>query len=78
MKDAHKLFELLDGDVKEIGEYIVVQVITDNANAYKEGGCLLIEMRTVFFLLCVMHLDLMLEKIDELSQHKNVLLKEKT
>ncbi|VFQ71136.1 unnamed protein product [Cuscuta campestris] len=38
VKDADYLFQLLDGIVEEIGEEIVVQVVTDNASAYKAAG----------------------------------------
>ncbi|XP_062104413.1 uncharacterized protein LOC133815612 [Humulus lupulus] len=77
VKDAQKLFELLDDVVKEIGEDIVIQVITDNASAYKAAGRLLMEKRkSLYWTPCAAHcIDLMLEKIGELPQHKNVLLK---
>ncbi|XP_038711767.1 uncharacterized protein LOC120005961 [Tripterygium wilfordii] len=35
MKDADLLFKLLDGIVEEVGEELVVQVVTDNASNYK-------------------------------------------
>ncbi|XP_062103247.1 uncharacterized protein LOC133814276 [Humulus lupulus] len=50
VKDAQKLFELLDGVVEEIGEDIVIQAITDNASAYKATGRLLMEKRKSFVL----------------------------
>ncbi|KAH6830676.1 Agenet domain-containing protein [Perilla frutescens var. hirtella] len=62
VKDAQKLFKLLDSVIEEVVEDIVVQVVTDNAAAYKA------------FIHCI---DLMLEKIGQLSQHKNALLKAK-
>ncbi|XP_062119365.1 uncharacterized protein LOC133833124 [Humulus lupulus] len=79
VKDAQKLFELLDDVVEEIGEDIVIQVITDNASAYKAAGRLLMEKRkSLYWTPCAAHcIDLMLEKIGELPQHKNALLKVK-
>ncbi|XP_062102910.1 uncharacterized protein LOC133813893 [Humulus lupulus] len=79
VKDAQKLFELLDDVVEEIGEDIVIQVITDNASAYKAAGRLLMEKRkSLYWTPCAAHcIDLMLEKIGELLQHKNALLKVK-
>ncbi|KAL0904612.1 hypothetical protein M5K25_026741 [Dendrobium thyrsiflorum] len=38
VKNADFLFNLLDGVVEEIGEQLVVQVVTDNASAYKAAG----------------------------------------
>lgn len=79
VKDAQKLFELLDGIVEEIGEDIVVQVITDNASAYKAAGRMLMEKRkSLYWTPCAAHcIDLMLEKIGELPQHKRALLNAK-
>ncbi|XP_062103487.1 uncharacterized protein LOC133814558 [Humulus lupulus] len=79
VKDAQKLFELLDDVVEEIGEDIVIQVVTDNASAYKAAGRLLMEKRkSLYWTPCAAHcIDLMLEKIGELPQHKNALLKAK-
>ncbi|KAK9053403.1 hypothetical protein SSX86_030037 [Deinandra increscens subsp. villosa] len=79
IKDAQKIFELLDGVVEEIGEDIVVQVVTDNASNYKAAGSLLMEKRKgLYWTPCAAHcIDLMLEKIGELPQHKNALLKAK-
>ena len=79
VKDANKLFELLDGVIEEIGEDIVVQVVTDNASAYKAAGNLLMNKRKkLYWTPCAAHcIDLMLEKIGELPQQKNALLKAK-
>ncbi|KAK3211888.1 hypothetical protein Dsin_016594 [Dipteronia sinensis] len=38
VKDATLLFKLLDEVVEEVGEDIVVQVVTDNASNYKKAG----------------------------------------
>ncbi|XP_052621725.1 uncharacterized protein LOC111887896 [Lactuca sativa] len=77
IKNAQKIFELLDEVVEEIGEDIVVQVVTDNASAYKAAGALLMEKRkNLYWTPCAAHcIDLMLEKIGDLTQHKNALLK---
>ncbi|XP_057803146.1 uncharacterized protein LOC131018440 [Salvia miltiorrhiza] len=78
-KHTGKLFELLDEVVEEIGEEHVVQVITDNGAAYKAAERLLMDKRTsLYWTPCAAHcIDLMLEKIGELPQHKNALLKAK-
>lgn len=79
VKDAQKLFELLDEVIEEIGEDVVVQVITDNASAYKAAGHLLMEKRkSLYWTPCAVHcIDLMLEKIGDLPSHKTDLLKAK-
>ncbi|KAM0018998.1 putative HAT dimerization domain, ribonuclease H-like superfamily [Helianthus debilis subsp. tardiflorus] len=79
VKDADKIFELLDGVIEEIGEDIVVQVVTDNASNYKKAGEMLMKKRKkLYWTPCAAHcIDLMLEKIGELPQHKNALLKAK-
>ncbi|KAL0928861.1 hypothetical protein M5K25_000788 [Dendrobium thyrsiflorum] len=45
VKNADFIFNLLDGVVEEIGEQLVVQVVTDNASAYKAAGHMLMEKR---------------------------------
>ncbi|XP_057804187.1 uncharacterized protein LOC131019614 [Salvia miltiorrhiza] len=77
VKDANLLFQLLDGIVEEIGEELVVQVVTDNASNYKAAGKLLMEKRkSLYWTPCVAHcIDLMFEKLGELPQHKNALMK---
>ncbi|XP_021979333.1 uncharacterized protein LOC110875443 [Helianthus annuus] len=79
VKDAQKFFELLDGVIEEIGEDIVVQVVTDNASNYKKAGEMLMKKRKkLYWTPCAAHcINLMLEKIEELPQHKNALLKAK-
>ncbi|GFP83825.1 hypothetical protein PHJA_000526000 [Phtheirospermum japonicum] len=71
--------DLLDEVVEEVGEDIVVQVVTDNASNYKLAGKKLMEKRTrLWWTPCAAHcIDLMLEKIGSLPQHKNALLKAK-
>ncbi|CAI0443973.1 unnamed protein product [Linum tenue] len=44
-KTASKVFEMLDDIVEKVGEENVVQVVTDNASAYKAAGKLLMEKR---------------------------------
>lgn len=76
IKNAHKLFELLDAVIEEIGEELVVQVVTDNASAYKAVGELLMEKKKgLYWTPCAAHL--MLEKIGDLLQNKYALLKAK-
>ncbi|MFS7995502.1 putative HAT dimerization domain, ribonuclease H-like superfamily [Helianthus anomalus] len=79
IKNADKIFELLDAVVEEIGEDIVVQVVTDNASNYKKAGELLMEKRkSLYWTPCAAHcIDLMLEKIAELTQLKRALIKAK-
>ncbi|XP_057789187.1 uncharacterized protein LOC131006061 [Salvia miltiorrhiza] len=95
VKDAQKLFELLDDVVRdgnqiidglpslavveEVGEEHVIQLVIDNAANYKAAGKKLMEKQTqLYWTPCAVHyIDLMLEKIGELPQHKNALLKAK-
>ncbi|XP_021971525.1 uncharacterized protein LOC110866690 [Helianthus annuus] len=79
VKDAQKIFELLDGVIEEIMEDIVVQVVTDNVSNYKKAEEMLMKKRKkLYWTPCSAHcIDLMLEKIGELPQHKNALLKAK-
>ncbi|XP_030509212.2 uncharacterized protein LOC115723888 [Cannabis sativa] len=78
-KDAPRLFKMLDDVIEEIGKHLVVQVVTDNASAYKAAGTLLMEKRKhLYWTPCAAHcLDLMLEKIGELPQHQSALSKGK-
>ncbi|KAL4568325.1 hypothetical protein LXL04_023934 [Taraxacum kok-saghyz] len=79
IKNAEKLFELLDGVVEEIGADLVIQVVTDNASAYKAAGTLLMDKRkTLYWTPCAAHcIDLMLEKIGDEPEQKTCLLKAK-
>ncbi|KAK3225071.1 hypothetical protein Dsin_004933 [Dipteronia sinensis] len=79
VKDAEYLFMLLDGVVEEIGEKLIMQVVTDNASAYKAARKMLMEKRKhLYWTPCAAHcLDLMLEKLGELTQQKNALQKAK-
>ena len=63
----------------EVGEDIVIQVVTDNASNYKAAGKLLMEKRPhLWWTRCAAHcIYLMLEKIGDLPQHKNALIKSK-
>ena len=79
VKDANLLFKLLDEVVEEVGEDIVLQVVTDNAANYKKAGELLMQKRKrLWWTPCAAHcIDLMLEDIGKLPQHKNALIKAK-
>ncbi|KAM6565679.1 hypothetical protein CsatA_024807 [Cannabis sativa] len=70
---------MLDDVIEEIGEHLVVQVVTDNASAYKAAGTLLMEKRKhLYWTPCAAHcIDLMLERIGELPQHASALSKAK-
>ena len=65
IKDAQKLFELLDSLVEENGEENVFQVVTDSASAYVAAGDLLVEkIKKLFWSLCAAHcIDLILHDI---------------
>ena len=79
VKDAKLLFKLLDDVVEEVQENLVVQVVTDNASAYRAAGeMLMAKRRHLIWTPCAVHcLDLMLEKTGKLPRHKNALLKAK-
>lgn len=49
IKDAQKLFELVDSLVEKIGEETVAQVVTDSASAYVTAGELLMKKRKSYF-----------------------------
>ncbi|CAN1141741.1 hypothetical protein LINPERPRIM_LOCUS25651 [Linum perenne] len=44
-KNTQKVFEMLDDVVEKVGEENVIQVITDNASAYKAAGAKLMEKK---------------------------------
>ncbi|KAK2660611.1 hypothetical protein Ddye_007144 [Dipteronia dyeriana] len=48
VKDMEYLFTLLDEVVEEIGERLVVQVVTDNASAYKAAGKMLMRRESIY------------------------------
>ncbi|KAK2646422.1 hypothetical protein Ddye_021617 [Dipteronia dyeriana] len=75
IKDATLLFNLLDSVIEEVGEDIVVQVVTDNASNYKKTGEMLMEKRKrLWWTPCAAHcINLMLEKIGSLPQHQYAL-----
>ena len=79
VKDANLLFNLLDDVVEEVGEENVIQVVTDNASNYKKAGELLMEKRKrLWWTPCAAHcIDLILEDIGKLPQHRNALSKAK-
>ena len=77
VKDVNLLFKYLDDIVDEVGEEHVVRLVTINVLAYKMVGQKLMERRQhIYWSLCIAHcLNVMLEKIGELSQNRNALLK---
>ncbi|KAK3225991.1 hypothetical protein Dsin_005853 [Dipteronia sinensis] len=79
IKEATLLFNLLDSVIEEVGEDLVVQVVTDNASNYKKAGEMLMEKRKrLWWTPCAAHcIDLMLEKIGSLPQHQHALKKAK-
>ena len=79
VKDANFLFKMLDDVVEEIGEEVVIQVVTDNAANYKRAGELLMEKRKrLWWTPCAAHcIDLILEKIGDLPTHRTALRKAK-
>ncbi|CAN1127448.1 hypothetical protein LINPERHAP2_LOCUS4046 [Linum perenne] len=48
-KNTEKVFEMLDEVVEKVGEENVLQIITDNASAYKAAGAKLMEKRKHLF-----------------------------
>ena len=64
-KDAETLFNIFDSVVQEIGVEYIVQLITDNASAYKKAGKKLQQKYgTLFWSPCAAHcIDLMLVNI---------------
>ncbi|MQL75754.1 hypothetical protein Taro_008119 [Colocasia esculenta] len=74
VKNADYLFQLMDGMVEEIGEKRIVQVVTDNAAAFKLAGQKLMEKREhLYWVPCSAHcIDLMLEDICEDLMVENV------
>ncbi|KAK9984210.1 hypothetical protein SO802_033735 [Lithocarpus litseifolius] len=64
-KDAETLFNIFDSLVQEIGVEYIVQLITDNASAYKKDGKKLQQKYgTLFWSPCAVHcIDFMLENI---------------
>ncbi|CAN1290525.1 hypothetical protein LINPERPRIM_LOCUS20739, partial [Linum perenne] len=77
-KNTEKVFEMLDGVVEKVREENVLQIITDNASAYKAAGAKLMEKRKhLFWTPCAAHcLDLMLEDLEKkLPVHKTTIAK---
>lgn len=74
VKNAEYLFQLMDSMVEEIGEKRVVQVVTDNAAAFKLAGHMLMEKREhLWWVPCSAHcIDLMLEDICQDPTVENV------
>ncbi|CAN1725845.1 hypothetical protein LINPERHAP1_LOCUS258 [Linum perenne] len=77
-KNTQKVFEILDDVVEKVGEENVIQIVIDNASAYKAARAKLMEKRThLFWTPCAAHcLDLMLEDLEKkLSVHKTTIAK---
>ncbi|XP_065667656.1 uncharacterized protein LOC136087952 [Hydra vulgaris] len=74
VKDAKLLFRLLDEVVEEVGEKNAIQVITDNALAYKAAGQMLMEKgKNLYWTPCAAHcFDLMFEDVLKLPLHPSV------
>ncbi|XP_020698286.1 uncharacterized protein LOC110110965 [Dendrobium catenatum] len=79
VNNAQLLFEMLDEVVEEVGHTLIVHVVTDNANAYKTAERMLMEKRHhLYWTPCATHcIDLMLERLRHLPQHKSTILKAK-
>ncbi len=64
IKDHTYIYNLLKDVVKEVGKDNVVQVVSDNASAYKKAGKKLMERYNLYWTPCAAHcLDLMFEDI---------------
>ncbi|XP_020696649.1 uncharacterized protein LOC110109791 [Dendrobium catenatum] len=79
IKNAEFIFNLIDGVVDEIGEQLVVQVVTDNASAYKAAGQMLMKKRKhLYWTPCTAHcITFILEELGDLPQHKSALSRAK-
>ncbi|XP_031254301.1 uncharacterized protein LOC116112286 [Pistacia vera] len=79
IKNAQKMFELLDSVVEEIGEEHVVQVVIDGASNYVAAGRMLEKKRRkLFWSPCVAHcLDLILEDIGKITVFYDTIAKAK-
>ncbi|CAN0904196.1 hypothetical protein LINGRAHAP2_LOCUS22955 [Linum grandiflorum] len=78
LKNTQKVVEMLDEAVEKVGEDNVLQIITDNASAYKAARTKLMEKRKhLFWTPCAAHcLDLMLEYLEkQLPNHKTTISK---
>ena len=77
IKNAIRLFELLDGVVEEIGEENVLQEVTDSTLALVAAGNKLEEKRNkIFWSPCAAHcIDLILEDIGKLPVFHNIISK---
>lgn len=78
-KDLEYIFEPLDRVIEDIEEYLVVQVVTNNASAYRVTKNELMDKRKYkYWTLCATHcIALILEKFVDLTKHNNALSKEK-
>ena len=79
-KTIHKIFEMIDVVVEEVGEDNVVQVVTDNAANYKASSEILMRKRNkLYWTPCAAHcLDLMLEDLEKkISVHEETIPKGK-
>ncbi|CAI0400473.1 unnamed protein product [Linum tenue] len=77
-KNTEKVFEMLDNIVNKVGEENVVQVVTDNASAYKAAGeKLMRKWKHLFWTPCAAHcMDLMLEDFEKhMPVHKSTISK---
>jgi hypothetical protein len=75
-KTAHKVFQMMDDIVEEVGEENVIQIVTDNAANYKLAGQMLMEKRTkLCWTPCAAHcIDLMLEDFEsKIPMHKDTI-----
>ncbi|CAL1413736.1 unnamed protein product [Linum trigynum] len=80
IKNTEKVFQMLDNIVEKVGEEHVVQVVTDNASAYKAAGeRLMAKRKHLFWTPCAAHcLDLVLEDFEKhLPVHKTTISKGK-
>ncbi|KAL4188934.1 hypothetical protein AMTRI_Chr08g162900 [Amborella trichopoda] len=77
--DAHYICSFIDKDIEEIGEELVIQVVTDNATPNLAAGHLLRQKRPhIFWTACAAHcVDLMLKAIGELPPIKGIIFKAK-
>ncbi|XP_077249140.1 uncharacterized protein LOC143888581 [Tasmannia lanceolata] len=78
-KDYRYIYKLLVEVIKEVGEKIIVQIVTDNRSNYKKEGQQIMEKYHIFWTPCAAHcIDLMLKDIGKTERVKNVVAEAKS
>lgn len=73
-KTAQYIYSLLDGIIKEVGPENIVQIVTDNASAFKNAGRELEKRYNLYWTMCAAHcIDLIFEDIGKEHVVANVI-----